>query len=385
MKKLGCALTASLLLWARVAEAKPLPVVVQLEQDAPEIDGTELRDAAARELEAPVVSEEAQGVDAVRIVVRIDHARRELEVEREGTAGEGIVRRVPLPATPQETLRTAIFLIGNLARDEASGLIDDLQRPAAPEVLPQPLPPKATANPAPVAPAPRLERHRVWMGASVEGDLAFLPSSNDTCVLDPRTGSPLTTVGYQCVWGQSVFPPSQMVDRQIRLGEGDQVGGGLATANARFLVAVDAAISDHVLLGGRLGYATATFPEDTHAFGPLHIEGRVTYVIGERALATSGLFPVLALGAGLGEYSASVPVNVALAATFIPTAAPAGTLNVSAWRVAGPGFVSAGAGVRWAVTPDVALSVLPIKASFAFGNGPAALFLSPEITAQFGF
>jgi hypothetical protein len=364
-----------------VAAAGPLPVVVQLEQDAPEIDGTELRDAVARELEVPVVSEEAQGIEAIRIDVRIDHGRRELEVEREGPVGEGIVRRVPLPAGPAETLRMAVFLIGNLARDEAAAVLHDLRPGDATEpVASQGTAPGPVPAPVPIArTAPRSERRRdLWIGGSVEGDAAVMPASNDSCLNYPSLDDL-----YQCVDGQTAWPPTYSISSQIRKGVDDQVMGGIAPANVRFLVAFDEAVSDHVLLGGRLGFATATYPaRDAGALGHLHLEARASYVIGEHPLATAGLSPVLALGAGLAEYSASVPVKVDLVP---PSPMPSTAGTVSAWRVAGPGFVSAGVGLRWAVSPGFALSILPLKATFAFGTHAPNFFLSPEITAQFGY
>jgi hypothetical protein len=382
MPKFSYAIAAALVLWSRVADARPPPVVVELEQDAPEIDGTELRDAVARELDAPVVSEAGPEIEAVRTVVRIDRARGELQVEREGRPGEAIVRRVPLPAEPSEALRTAVFLIGNLARDEAGTLIHDLHAreataPAAPE--PAPIPSAASSPPLPSAIA-TTARKRLWIGASVEGDVAFVSSANDVCLL---TSTGVSLNAYRCVDGSSPFPSNITIDNEIRKGVDDQVQSGLSLANARFLVAVDAALDDHWLLGGRLGVATATYPihgeTDVGAFGKLHVEARVTYVIGEHPLATAALAPVLVLGTGLAEHSTAVSVKVALTS---PTATSTG--SVSAWRVAGPGFVSTGIGLRWTVPPGFALSFLP-KATLAFGSGSPMALLSPEIVGQVGF
>jgi hypothetical protein len=373
MRKFSGTLAAALLLWCRVADADRAPVVVQLVQDSPDIDGTELRDAVARELEAPVLSEAGPEIEAVRIVVRIDRARGNLEVEREGKEGEGIVRRVALPADASEALRTAVFLIGNLARDEAGAVIHDLRaREGATPVAP---------SPAVVPPAAAAPDKRFWIGASVEGDVAFVSAANDAC-LRTLQGDPLSV--YRCTDGGNAFPPNPTIDSRIVKGLDDQVQSGLSLANARFLVAVDLALDDHWLLGGRLGAATATYPlQGNGAFGKLHLEARATYAIGEHPLATATLAPVLALGTGLAEYSTavSVPVKVGL---------PPGNNNpmietVSAWRVAGPGFVTAGAGLRWTVSRGFALSVLPLKATLAFGSGLPMTLLSPEIVGQMGF
>jgi hypothetical protein len=382
MPKFLYAMAAALVLWSRVAHARPPPVVVELEQDTPEIDGTELRDAVARELDAPVVSEAGPEIEAVRMVVRIDRARGELQVEREGTPGEAIVRRVPLPAEPSEALRTAVFLIGNLARDEAGTLIHDLHAreataPAAPE-------------PAPVPSAAATVRKRLWIGASVEGDVAFVSSASDVCLLTSRG---LSLTAYRCTDGGNPFPSNIAIDNEIRRGVDDQVQSGLSLANARFLVSVDAALDDHWLLGGRLGVATATYPvhgatdapaTQVDAFGKLHVEARVTYVIGEHPLATAALAPVLVLGTGLAEHSTAVSVKVSVTVPTAGSNATTSTGSVSAWRVAGPGFVSTGIGLRWTVSPGFALSILP-KATLAFGSGSPMALLSPEVVGQVGF
>jgi hypothetical protein len=374
MRKFSFALAAALLLWCRVADAGRTMVVVQLEQDSPDVDGSELRDAVARELEAPVLSEAGPEIEAVRIVVRIDRARGTLEVEREGKDGDGIVRRVPLPADPSEALRTAVFLVGNLARDEAGAVIRDLRtREAATPAAPEP------AVMPPVAAAPE---RRWWIGASVEGDVAFVSAANNVCLLTTR-GDPLSD--YRCTDGSNAFPPNLAIDNGIIMGRDDSVQGGLSLANARFLVAVDAALDDHWLLGGRLGVATATYPLDGNgAFGKLHLEARATYAIGEHPLATATLAPILALGTGLAEYSTAVSVRVDVVTNnAVPLNTTSGT--VSAWRVAGPGFVTGGAGFRWTVSRGFALSVLPLKATLAFGSNPPMALLSPEIVGQLGF
>ena len=321
------------------------------------------------------------------MVVRIDRARGELQVERDGRPGEAIVRRVPLPAEPSEALRTAVFLIGNLARDEAGTLIHDLHaREATPPAAPEPAR-EATASAAPepaqVPSATATARKRLWIGASIEGDVAFVSSASDVCLL---TSKGVSLTAYRCTDGGNPFPSNIAIDNEIRKGVDDQVQSGLSLANARFLVAVDAALDDHWLLGGRLGVATATYPVHgaTDAFGKLHVEARVTYVIGEHPLATAALAPVLVLGTGLAEHSTAVSVKVALTSVTAGSTVTTSTGSVSAWKVAGPGFVSTGIGLRWTASPGFALTFLP-KATLAFGSGSPMALLSPEIVGQVGF
>src|SRR5262249_32346972 len=125
----------------RSASAAPdsAPLVVELEEDAPVLDPAALRDAVARELHTPVVSHEAVGEGGPKATVRIDRTRGELTGEHRDRDGMTIVGHVALPADPAEALRTAVFLIGNLARDEAGDILHDLRpAPASPAAGPPP-------------------------------------------------------------------------------------------------------------------------------------------------------------------------------------------------------------------------------------------------------
>ena len=83
----------------------------------------------------------------------------------------------------------------------------------------------------------------------------------------------------------------------------------------------------------------------------------------------------------MAEHSTAVSVKVDLVS--LNSEVLRGPL--SAWKVAGPGFVSGGAGLRWTVSRGFALSVLPLKATLAFGTGAPMALLSPEIAGQMGF
>src|SRR5580693_7579921 len=98
---------------------------------------------------------------------------------------------------------------------------------------------------------------------------------------------------------------------------------------------------------------------------PVSIEGRATYVFGHDSLVKAGFAPVILLAGGAGQFSSSVAVNVfecdtrrgAPVGSVVRQGKPgSGTpgngeqcparsasrtgtsLDVSAWRVAGPGF-----------------------------------------------
>ncbi len=294
------------LLWCRDLAAAHLPVVVQLRQDVPELDENALRDAVAGELGEPVLLEKDATAPSVTVTVEVHRDVGELVVERRDATGT-LVRRVPLPADPAQTMRSAVFLVGNLARDEASELLGELRPAPTPEATTRPEGPPPAKVEEPPAESPSL-----WIGVSAEADLVFLPAGNDVCVLDAATGSPVNGAGYTCAdpsTGVS-FPASLTVDREIAQGSADQVAGGLKASNVRFLASLDYALSHNVLFGPRVGYVLRTDPSPT--FGRWHLEGRLTYAIGHDALTREGLAPILLVGIGAGEFDAYVPVDVAV-------------------------------------------------------------------------
>ena len=118
-------LLSSLFLVAAAPATTRPPLAVEVLPDSAEIDPAALRAAVARELDSPVVAPADAASPAFTVVVSVDRARGELVVERRD-AGSGMSRRVPLPADRAEALRIAVFLIGNLARDEASDVLHDL-------------------------------------------------------------------------------------------------------------------------------------------------------------------------------------------------------------------------------------------------------------------
>ncbi len=364
------------LLWCRNLAAAHLPVVVQLRQDVPELDENALRDAVAVELGEPVLLEKDATAPSVTVTVEIHHEVGELVVERRDAAGT-MTRNVPLPADPAEAMRTAVFLVGNLARDEASELVGEL-RPASP--------PDAALAPEGSSPAklvqPPAESPSLWVGVSVEADLVFLPGANDVCLTNPTTGSPVNTAGYTCAdpGSGTAFPSTRQVDQEIALGSDDQVASGLNASNLRLLASLDYALGHNVLLGARVGYVLRTGPSPT--FGRLHLEARLTYAIGHDALTREGLSPILLAGVGAGEFDASVPVMVDLA-SFVDQ--PGAQQRENAWLTGGPLFVTAGGGVRALFGQRAALTAA-LKFMGAFGGNAGFLpGIAPELGVQLGF
>ena len=132
---------------APAVSTPPGPVALQVEATGMQLDERALRDAIVREL-----SLEATASDAPPLAVELRViSGGELTVTLVDDAGRDLSRSVAAPARAEEVPEVTALLVGNLARDEASGLLARLREP---EASPEPTPP-AVDEPA-QEPPPRL-------------------------------------------------------------------------------------------------------------------------------------------------------------------------------------------------------------------------------------
>jgi hypothetical protein len=263
-----------------------------------------------------------------------------------------VTRRIALPRDPVEAQTAAAFLIGNLARDEASDVIAGLGPEAS-----QPLAvPQAPAF-APPAAAPH-ERRRWWIGVALEGDALVVPGASDVCA---RPGL------YTCT-----FPPPGPSIPSVVAGRSDQVQGGLALGAPRLTAAIDYALDDNLLVGVRFGLAL-------HDDG-LHAEARGTYVLGNRPLTRAGVAPSFTWGLGAAQYSATVPITLYWQSTH-----GAEQASADARRSERPFFAAAGAGLRVAPSAGFALVIHPLRAVVVAGAYSPLVALAPDLSLQLGF
>lgn len=139
--------------------------------------------------------------------------------------------------------------------------------------------------------------------------------------------------------------------------------GGLATE----LMAgtFDLALTDSLLLGLKLGFYVHPTNVNVVFSLPIIFEGRVAWILGNHPLTVSGIRPYAFVGGGVADFSSAIDT-------------PIGSQSVTAWRVAGPGFVSFGLGVRIG-TPRFQVLIAPLKMALAVGNGTAVGFM-PELS-----
>lgn len=157
---------------------------------------------------------------------------------------------------------------------------------------------------------------------------------------------------------------------------------GFRLATVRVTLSVDRVLTEHLSLGGRLGWAflggpralefgADGSPRQAGRFLPIHAEARATYWL--FSLAEPGFHPSLHLSAGLAEVDASTPINARLVGN---------PRKLDAWRRMGPVFVGGGMGLlygfnaRYGVRFDLnAMFLLPAT----------GLVLEPTLGGVIGF
>jgi hypothetical protein len=253
---------------------------------------------------------------------------------------------------------------------------------------------KCTAG-TPKKSSPSGKVHKVWIGVNLSLDLMFLPQGNNVCKLATLTTggvAPVNTAGYQCVdptTGDNFPGTNGTANTQIATGSAasDSLSGGVVPGNFRILASFDYALGMNFLVGARAGYVLFTDPASNPGapFPPIHLEARLTYLIGSDAL-TNTVAPMLFVATGASEFDADIGVTATLHA---PTgngagALPLGTRPENAWLTAGPYFAAVGGGVRILLGSGVAATVA-VKGEGAFGGSAGSLLgLAPEIGMQFG-
>jgi hypothetical protein len=138
----------------------------------------------------------------------------------------------------------------------------------------------------------------------------------------------------------------------------------------------DFALTDGFMLGVRFGFnfhranAIVTASELTGTvFGIA--EARATWVFGSHPISEGGIRPYALLGVGLTDFS--TPVST----TAVDSA---GSHAINAWKIAGPGFITTGIGIRIGL-PTFALMIAPFKMTLPFGAGSLGTWM-PEVSAM---
>jgi len=181
-------------------------------------------------------------------------------------------------------------------------------------------------------------------------------------------------------------------------GVGNNVNFGFAPSTLRVALAYDRLVMEDLTLGGRAGVAFNGASDGGASFLPLHLEARAQYYFSPRAFVEIGMRPYGLVSAGVAQFDSKVDVEVFEDATacgadpldpesLCTTPSPGGVVEqrkqtLAAYKQAGQGFASIGAGIKYEPVPGMALN-LALRASVTFPVVTAVL--SPEIGVALGF
>ncbi|MGH7437679.1 MAG: outer membrane protein [Polyangiaceae bacterium] len=240
---------------------------------------------------------------------------------------------------------------------------------------------------------------RLWVGLGVSFELMSMPSADNACVLaipgqGAPMGFPLNSSNLYCTdptANGADFPSrsgtagNDQLRGYIAPGRGGSAGqsrGGIQPGDIRLLLSVDYAMTQNLLLGGRLGYVANAYPgsaagqDGRAATFRVHVEARATYLLGSAPLEHVGFAPLGMAGLGLAEFDGHVSSFVGAPGT--PTNA------VDIWDTDGPFFLFIGAGARYAFSPRIAATAA-IRLNLALGGNGALATFGPEFGVQYGF
>lgn len=235
------------LAWISVASADAAPAwSLDVDSDAPEIVSY---GAIATRLEgelgvplgaAPLSAPPSRGT--IQVVYR--HAERRLSVRAVEVDGRVLERTVEVSGEVEPTVREAVLLASNLARDEASELLDALAARARREPPPPPVvaPPPVAPPPSAPPPPPAKDPGDVVVSAAFLYPLATnygrpeATSHADLSVLYGRVGAMRgAQIGSGLVVASRGVTGAQLATATVALGDvdGASIAGGVAVTTGR--------------------------------------------------------------------------------------------------------------------------------------------------------
>jgi hypothetical protein len=210
---------------------------------------------------------------------------------------------------------------------------------------------------------------RIWVGLSGGFTTVFHPSGINVC----------GTTEWTCAQSDGgVFPnPNSSV-----ASGSSNVSPGFGGLAGSLVSAIDVALTDGFLLGLRYGFYLHPINVNVVDFfsGMQSMwEARATWVLGRHPLTTRALAfrPYALFGVGLADFSAPVDTTLVVNSTVF------GPERVTAWKIAGPFFITTGVGVRFG-NERLGVMFAPLKIAAAFGSGATVAYM-PELTMMSGF
>jgi len=227
---------------------------------------------------------------------------------------------------------------------------------------------------------------KLWIGLDAQVDLLYIGGGEDICKEQTWACTVNgTDVGVSDSKGIDTVKADPVAGTPSGSGK---TSGGPALGTIRVMATLDYFIMSNLSIGGRLGYAFNGNPTENAKFLPFHAEGRLMYWLGNLDAKGQGFRPYLLFSGGLAEYDAAVKnVNVVAATNTKNTdLCGDGTVQcikgVSAYRLAGQGFVAIGAGGWFHLSRTMALNM---GLKFLFPLPTFSLGIAPEVGLRIGF
>ncbi|HYQ03042.1 MAG TPA: hypothetical protein VER96_30425 [Polyangiaceae bacterium] len=241
-----------------------------------------------------------------------------------------------------------------------------------------------------------------WFGLHFGQDIAIV-GGTDVCSLSSRENNGYTCYdeGTENYYTGNPFP-----------GAGISTGTVLATH--RIMLSFDRTVTRNLTLGARLGFAfgggppvpsttkpvpDGASPPATSKFLPFHAELRLAYWFGKGVFGKKGFRPYIHAGGGLAQVDGMVKVRVADCPESLDNvtynkciegdhSVANGDYNVTVarpmdvWRKMGPGFLTAGGGAVYAITPQLGVQ-LNLNLMLMLPN--SGFVMQPSLGAVYGF
>ena len=239
--------------------------------DVSGVDPTALRVAIQDELQryvVPVGPDDPLAAGGSRISVDLRMARGELSVGYDEPGRRPLVRVIPIPATPEATIRTVAWLVGNLVRDQAADLVPaSPPRAVVPAAPPSDDPAVVVAQPLPV------RRHEAFVTASF-----FFPLATNLNEPNIRTH-----LSFNLIYGRV-----GMLDRGLQVGTANAVLGPVDGGQLGLLFNLATGDVHGLQLAGGVNVATGNVRGLQASFGVNRTTGDVTGVQMATVNATRG-------------------------------------------------------------------------------------------------
>lgn len=225
---------------------------------------------------------------------------------------------------------------------------------------------------------PEVRPKRTWLSLSLAGDIAWV-SGNNVCTFESQRDN-----GYTCFRERDSGTLEQYFGAPV-YDEGDALSPGPRLRTLRVLLGLDHAVSEHVTVGARLGFAFNGGPKghnDARGFLPLHLEGRLAYWFGDDVFSKTGLRPYAFVAAGLAQVDSRGRVRVVEDSR--PSHQPDNEEEqvLVVYKKMGQGFAGLGAGVLYALTEGQGV-VVELKGMMMFPS--SGQVLEPSIGYAIGF